>query len=251
VTAAARAEARGLLVPSLAALAALAVLLSLGTWQVQRKAWKEGLIATIGERIAAPPTTLPAPGAWGRLDRDDAEFRRVAFAAAFRHDQEALVYTAGSSLRGDVSGPGYWVFTPARLADGNLVVVDRGFVPEGRQQTASRAAGQVPGTVEIVGALRWPEPAGRFTPAGDAARNLWFARDHLAMAAAKNWGSVAPFYVEQEAPLPPGGLPKPGRIAPNLPNNHLQYALTWYGLALVLVIVFAIWARSRVREHSA
>jgi surfeit locus 1 family protein len=239
---------RGLLVPGLAVLAALCLLVSLGTWQLERKAWKEALIATLAERVAAAPTDLPSRSAWNSLDRGDMEFRRVTFAAEFRHDQEALVYTAGSGLRSDVSGPGYWVFTPARLTDGSVVVVNRGFVPEGRQDPASRAVGRVSGTIEIVGAVRWPEPRGLFAPADDPARNLWFVRDHTAMAAARNWGPVAPFFVDQEAPAPPGGLPRVGKIVPNLRNDHLQYAVTWYALALVLVVVFLLWARSRARD---
>jgi len=235
---------RSLIVPGVAALLALAALIWLGTWQLERKAWKEQLITTLAERLATPPQTLPPPTAWDRLDRDHDEFRRVTFAAEFLHDREALVYTTGSALRGDVSGPGYWVFTPARLPDGKLVMVNRGFVPEGRQDPGSRAAGQTPGTVEIVGALRWPEARGLFTPADDVSRNLWFVRDPQAIAAAKGLGPVAPFFVEQEAPVPEGGLPRPGKLTPNLPNNHLQYALTWYGLALVLAVLFVIWARS-------
>ena len=240
---------RRLLLPTLAALVALAVLIALGTWQIERKAWKEGLIATLTERLAAPATDLPPRASWGRLTAATDEFRRVALRAELLSNQEALVYTAGSALRSDVSGPGYWVFAPARLADGSLVVVNRGFVPEGRREAQSRAEGQVAGPVEIVGALRWPEARGLFTPADDSARNLWFVRDHVAMAAAKGWGPVAPFFIDQEAPEPPGGLPRPGRIRSNLPNNHLQYALTWYGLALVLVVVFVVWARGRTSER--
>lgn len=239
------ARRRSLLVPAIAALLALAALVALGTWQMNRKAWKEALIATLAERLGAPPADVPARDTWDRLRPQEMEFRRVAFPAEFLHAQEALVYTAGSGLRSDVSGPGYWVFTPARLKDGSLVMVNRGFVPEGRQDASSRAAGQSPGSIEIVGALRWPEPRGMFTPADDPERNLWFVRDHQAMAAAKSLGPIAPFFVDQEAPPPPGGLPRPGKIITNLPNNHLQYALTWYGLALVLVIVFLIWARTR------
>ena len=244
----ARRRRRGLLIPGLAAFVALCALLALGTWQLERKAWKEALIATLAERVAAAPAELPARATWDRLDRDDMEFRRVAFSAELRHDQETLVYTAGSALRSDVSGPGYWAFAPARLADGSVVVVNRGYVPEGRQNPASRAAGQVSGTVQLIGALRWPEARGLFAPADDLARNLWFVRDHRAMAAARNWGAVAPFYVDQEAPPPPGGLPRPGKIVPQLRNDHLQYALTWYALALVLVVVFVIWARNPARE---
>jgi surfeit locus 1 family protein len=235
----------GLLIP---ALVAFVVLIALGSWQLQRKAWKEGLIAALGERLAAPPAPLPAPAAWPRLDETSAEYRRVTFRADFDHGSEALVYAAASAFRPDVSGPGFWVFTPARLPGGALVIVNRGFVPEARRDPASRAQGQTAGPVEIVGALRWPERRTWFAPADDPARNLWFVRDPQAIAAAKGIGPVAPFYVEQEAPVPPGGLPQPGKIAPTLRNAHLQYAVTWYGLAFVLVVMFVAWARASSRD---
>jgi surfeit locus 1 family protein len=184
------------------------------------------------------------------LDAAHDEFTRVTFRAAFQNDQEALVFAAASAFRPEVSGMGYWVFTPARLADGARVVVNRGFVPEANKDPATRAAGLVTGPVELVGVLRWPEHAGWFTPAGEPARNLWFARDQLAIAAAKGWGNVAPFYVELEAPPPPGGLPQPAKLTVNLPNNHLQYAITWFGLAAVLAAVFAAFARARWREEN-
>jgi surfeit locus 1 family protein len=241
---------RGLLVPSVAALLALAVLVALGTWQLERRAWKHALIATLTQRLAEHPGALPAQASWDHLDAAEMEFRRVAFRAEFQHDQEALVFTSGSALRSDVSGPGYWVFTPARLPGGGLIVVNRGFVPEGRQDAKTRPDGQVAGAVEIAGAIRWPEARGAFTPADDPGRSLWFVRDHRAMAAAKNWGPVAPFFIDQEAPAVPGGLPRAGRIAPNLPDNHLQYAVTWYGLAAVLIAVFALWVRGRLRDRT-
>jgi len=235
---------RGIIVPTVLALLGVAVLVALGTWQVERKAWKEGLIAAIEERLAAAPVPLPARPQWASLDPAKDEFRRVVFAATFLHDREALVYTTGSSLRPDVAGVGYWVFTPARLGDGSLVMVDRGFVPEGRRDPATRTEGQV-GATEVVGVLRWPEPPGLFTPAGDPKANLWFSRDPTAIAAAKSVDPVAPFYVEQEGPVPPGGQPRPGKLKASLPNNHLGYAITWYGLAVVLVAVFAAWLKSR------
>lgn len=250
MTAPPRPVRRSLLLPGLFALTAFIVLVLLGTWQLERKAWKEALIDTLAQRIAAPPERLPSREAWARFDPAEWEFRRVTVSAEFLHHQEALVYTTGSALRADVSGPGYWVFTPARLADGSLVAVNRGFVPEGRQNPSTRPEGQISGRIDIVGALRWPEAPGWFAPKGDAAHNLWFARDHLAIAAAKNWGEVAPFYVEQEAPPAPGGLPRAGRIEPKLPNHHLQYASTWYGLALVLLGVFAFWLRARARDSA-
>jgi surfeit locus 1 family protein len=230
----------GVLVPSLAAALALAVLVSLGLWQLDRMAWKEGLIATLERRLSAAPVAVPPPAEWPRLTAAQDEFLRVAMTAEFLNDREALVYTGGSTLREATGGQGYWVFTPARLADGALVMVNRGFVPDGKQAPAARPGEQVTSPVNMVGVLRWPEQPGLFTPAGDPARNIWFARDSIAMAAAKGI-SGAPFYVELESPEPPGGLPHAGRLQPNLPNNHFGYALTWLGLAAVLVGVYAAW----------
>lgn len=238
---------RRLAVPALLALAGAAILVSLGTWQLQRKAWKEGLIARMSQRLAATPADLPAPAAWPPLQRDAVEFRRVRFAARFLNEREALVYATGSALRTDASGPGYWVFTPARLRDGATVFIDRGFVPEGRRDRGRRQQGELEGMVEITGVMRWPEARGPFTPADDPSHGLWFVRDPGAMAASMDLGAIAPFYVEQEAPVPPGGLPSPARLTANLSNNHLQYALTWFGLAAVLLASFASFAWTQWR----
>ena len=234
---------------SIPALLAFVILIGLGTWQIQRKAWKEGLIATLNAQLAASPIALPQAASWPRLDRQADEYRRATFPAAFDNSKEALVFAAPSTFRPDVSGPGFWVFTPARLADGTIVMVNRGFVPDGRQDAASRPQGQTTGPVEIVGSMRWPETHHWFTPADEPAKNLWFSADPQAMAAAKGLGAVAPFYIEQESPVPPGGLPQPGKLMVTLPDNHLQYALTWYGLALVLVIMFATWTYGQSRAQ--
>jgi surfeit locus 1 family protein len=235
----------GLTIPTIAAACAFAVLIGLGTWQVERKAWKEALIATVSERFAAPPVALPLPAEWARLDPATDEYRRVRFVGELVNDKEALVFTTGSSLRGD-AGPGYWVFTPAGVA-GRIVMVNRGFVPEDRKDAATRAQGQVAGPVEIVGVMRWPEEPGMFTPAAEPAKNLWFARDPAAMAQAKGLEPVAPFYVEQESPAAPGGLPRVGQLQPTFLNNHFGYAVTWYGLALVLAGSFSVWFVGRWR----
>ena len=232
-------------VPTLFALAAFVVFIGLGTWQIQRKAWKEGLIHGLEQRLSAAPIDLPSRESWTRLDKEEDEFRRVKFSAAFVSGEEALVYTSGSAFRSDVSGPGYWVLAPARLAAGGLVVVNRGFVPDGRQDPRSRPEGETTGAIDLIGVLRWPEQRGVFTPKDEPERNLWFVRDPAAIAASKGWGEVAPFYVELEGPQPPGGLPRSGALKPNLRNEHLQYAITWYGLAVVVAVMFALWLRGR------
>ena len=238
--------------PALFALAAFVTFVGLGSWQVQRKAWKEALIASLEQRLSAAPVDLPPRERWGQLDPAEDEFRHVKFSAAFVPGAEALVYAGSSALRSDVSGPGYWVLAPARLPAGGLVVVNRGFVPEGRQDPATRSGGEVAGNAELVGVMRWPEPRGTFSPKDQPERNLWFVRDPVAIASAKGWGDAAPFFIELESPQSPGGLPRAGALRVNLRNEHLQYAITWYGLAVVVVVMFAFWLRARRQaERSA
>ena len=220
---------------------ALCVLVGLGTWQLERKAWKDALIAELQAKLAAPPTDLPARERWQRLTAATDEFRRVAFPAEFLSGEEALVYSSGSSLRPDVSGPGYFVFAPARLPGGQTVVINRGY-------SAQPDAKPVRGNVDVVGYLRFPESGSLFVADHDA--NTWFVRDQRAMAKELGWGDVAPFYVDQEGPQPAGGLPKAGPLKAGLPNNHLQYAVTWYGLALVILIAAMVFWRARRRGVS-
>jgi surfeit locus 1 family protein len=240
----------GVVGPGIAALILFAGLVGLGHWQLERKAWKEGLIDTLGQRLAAAPSDLPPPASWSSLIPAADEFRRVRFSARLLPNEEALVFTSGSAFRPDVSGSGYWVFAPAQLAGGGGIVVNRGFVPEGRQDKTTRTAGEVDGVIEMVGVMRWPEQPGWFMPPADPGHNLWFVRDPLAIAEAKNWGAVAPFFIELESPQPSRGLPLPGPLKVNLPNDHLQYAMTWFGLAAVLAVSFAFWLRSRWREEN-
>lgn len=237
------ARRRSLIFPSLVALAAFTVLIALGVWQMERKAWKDQLIETLTQRFSAAPSALPPPGEWAKLNQADDEFRRVSFRAEYLPGKEALVWAGGSALREDVKSPGVFVFTPARLMTGESVVISRGFVPDARPTGKTRRPAAVAGPVEVVGILRWPEtPGWTLTTVYDRAAQLWFVRDHLAIARENGWGPVAPFYLERESQQPPDGLPSPGPFKPNLPNNHLQYALTWFGLATVLVFVFGFWA---------
>jgi surfeit locus 1 family protein len=237
----------GLLIP---AVLVFAVLLALGTWQLQRKAWKEGLIVSLTEKLDAPAIALPPPASWPHLDEARDEYRRVKFHAQSESGTEALVYASAAGFRPDVNtlGAGYWVFVPAKLPDGAVVVVNRGFVPSSEWNAAARAAAQISGDGEITGVMRWPDTSHWFTPKAEPAHNLWFLRDPAAIAAAKGWPKVAPFYVEQESPAPSAAWPKPGKLVVHLPNDHLQYAVTWYGLALMLVIVFVAFAFKSRRE---
>jgi surfeit locus 1 family protein len=240
----------GIIEPTVFAVVGIAILIGLGIWQIDRKTWKENLIATVTTRIARAPENLPPRASWPRLLPEANEYTRVTFPAEFLDGQEALVYTAGSPLRPDVKGPGYWVFAPAQLAGGSIVLINRGFVPLERKHPASRADSAPHGTIEIVGVMRWPEARGMFTPADDPNSNVWYLRDPKAIAAAKKWATAAPFYIDQEAPVPAGGVPLPGKLEVRLPDNHLQYAITWFGLALALAGVYVVWLAGRLRRRS-
>jgi cytochrome oxidase assembly protein ShyY1 len=192
---------------------------------------------------------LPPPSQWGSLSQAEDEFRRVSFRAQYVRGKDALVWAGGSALREDVKTPGVFIFAPVRLSSGQVVVINRGFVPDARPTGTSPRPAAPAGPVTVVGILRWPEAQGwSLTTAYDRSANLWFVRDHLAIARENGWGPVAPFYLERETQQPTDGLPSPGPFKPNLPNNHLQYALTWFGLAAVLAGVFGFWAYGRWRE---
>ena len=217
---------------------ALALLLALGTWQVQRLQWKEGLLQRIETRIHADPIALEEIAAL-QEEGADIDYRPTAVSGTFLHEAEQhyLATWQGAS--------GFFVHTPLRLSDGRYIFVNRGFVPYDRKEPDTRAEGQVRGTVEIEGLAR-TAPADKpsfIVPDNDPAKNIYYWKDLQAMtrAAGLPEGEVYPFYVDAGAGANPGGLPVGGVTRINLPNNHLQYAITWYGLAFALVCVLVAW----------
>jgi surfeit locus 1 family protein len=232
-------------------LAMVALFLGLGMWQLQRRAEKHALIAALTERLAAAPEALPPPAQWSALNPARDEFRRVRFSAAYESCPDAVVYSSGSAVREDISGPGTWAFIPARLPGGETVVINAGFVQNTMQdrsvedRAVTRLVTKEP--VTLTGYLRFPEKAGVLTPAENIARRLWFTRDHFSMAHVLGWGEVAPFYIDLETPAPENGIPKPGPLDVHLKDDHMQYAVTWFGLAGAVVIAFAVWWRAQRR----
>ena len=230
-------------------LAMVALCVGLGVWQLQRRAVKHALIAALTERAAAPPAALPLASQWSALDPDRDEFRRVSFAATYRSSPDAMVYSSGSAVRDDISGPGTWAFVPAALPGGETVVINAGFVQNTMQDRAQQDRAVTPLVTGVpatlTGYIRFPESAGTLTASENIAKRLWFTRDHLAMARTLGWGEggkrVAPFYIDLETPAPASGVPKPGPLTVHLKDNHLQYAITWFGLAAVVAIAFGVW----------
>jgi cytochrome oxidase assembly protein ShyY1 len=237
----------------------VALFVGLGVWQLQRRIEKHALIAALTERLAAAPGALPVPSQWTALTPERDEFRRVSFSATYEPRPDAMVYSSGSAVRDDISGPGTWAFLPARLPGGETVVVNAGFVQNTMQDRTQqdRAVMQLITSepVMLTGYIRFPEAAGTLTPPENPAKRLWFTRDHLAMARALGWGEggrpVAPFYIDLEQPVPASGMPKPGPLQVHLKDDHLQYAITWFALAGAVVIALGVWVRGQRRLPSS
>jgi surfeit locus 1 family protein len=227
--------------PSFWAALGFLLLLGLGTWQVQRLHWKEGLIAERQGALHAAPVPLPP----SLQEARKLEFHPVKAEGEFLNQDE--LHLNAQSLRGE---QGFHVITPFRLMDGAILLVDRGFVPTERAAPATRHAGELEGRATVTGLLRLPESKGWFTPDNEPQRNSWFWIDLPAMAKAAGLAQVLPFYVDADATPNPGGWPLGGQTMTDLPNNHLQYAITWYALALVLVVVYIRFARRRLGERS-
>lgn len=221
-------------------LALFAGLVSLGNWQVQRRAWKLDLIERVEQRLRAAPAPAPGPAAWAAIGRGE-EYRRVFVEGEFQHELETCTQAATKL------GAGCWVMTPLRQADGTLVLVNRGFVPPEQRDPASRAAGQVAGAQRVEGLLRLTEPGGGFLRRNDPAANRWHSRDVAAVAAARGLPAdrVAPYFIDAAATLPGG--PVGGLTVVSFHNSHAVYALTWYGLALMVAVGLGMVARREWR----
>jgi len=208
-------------------IAGVAALIWLGLWQVERLAGKEAFIARLEQRLAADPVALPvAP---------DPE-----------RDALLRVRVAGRIGRGELHvltslipyGPGFRVIVPLTDPSGRVVLIDLGYVPEAAKDAGYRPADPV----EVVGALYWPDETDRFIPGPDRAASIWFARDLGPMAEALG---AEPVLIVAETGRAPGGgdWPKPLSPGVNLANNHLQYAITWFSLALVWAVMSVLLVR--------
>ncbi|WP_286158977.1 SURF1 family protein [Methylobacterium sp. Leaf456] len=210
---------------ALAGLGLVGIFLALGTWQVQRRAWKLDLIARVEARLRAEPVSPPGRAEWAHLDGPAIEYRRVRVSGRFEHDRTALVQALTER------GGGFWVLTPLVRPDGTTILINRGFVPGDRKDRPDRA--EPPGDVTVTGLLRLSEPGGGFLRHNDPAADRWYSRDVSALAAARNLHDVAPYFIDADVTPNPGGLPVGGLTVVAFRNDHLVYALTWFTLALM------------------
>ncbi|MBX9452283.1 MAG: SURF1 family protein [Mesorhizobium sp.] len=229
--------------------AALAALLALGTWQVQRLHWKEQLIATIDARITSEPRSL-ADVQTRLTTTGDVDYWPVTVSGEFRHVGERHFFATHQGQSG------YFVYTPVALENGQFVLVNRGFVPFELKEPETRPEGQVQGPQTITGLARNRLDAkpSLIVPDNDLAKNIFYWKDLDVMAATSGVGDPGdylPFFIDANDAPNPGGLPVGGVTLIDLPNNHLQYAVTWYGLAGALVAVLGAWLLRQRRTRAA
>ena len=238
---------KGLLGLTALMLAALAVLLSLGFWQLSRLHWKQGLIAQIETRANSAPISLEVAETLAREGRDPSYFR-VSVEGRFHHGREQYLYAVSDGR------VGWHVITPLETANGQMVLIDRGFVPDALRDPSSRSAGQIENVTTATGVVRVPDMQGLFVPDNEPQANRWFWRDLHAMARTmfqQRIIEVAPFFLDADATPVPGGWPEGGQTRLDIPNNHLQYAITWFLLAAGLVVVYALYVGGLYRRRNS
>jgi surfeit locus 1 family protein len=238
----------GLVWLTLATAVGLTLLIALGVWQLQRLEWKEGLITQIEARTNRKPMDLDHAIELAEQGRN-LSYYPVRAEGRFHHARERYLYAL--SLDGK---PGWHVITPLQTVKGNFVLVDRGFVPDDLRDPSTRPKGQMKEVVAVTGLVRLPEGPSLFVPDNNPEANQWFTRDLSAMTRSMFPGGtiqVAPFFLEEEANDVPGGWPKGGQTRLSLPNNHLQYALTWFGLAAALVVIYGVYVWGAYRGRKA
>ena len=228
--------------PTLFTVPALILLIGLGSWQVERLHWKENLIATRTSRSSGPPIALPPDTALPA----SYEFSKTEVRGRFRNDKE--MYLAARSLNGNT---GFHVVTPLVLDDGGTILVDRGWIPLERKDPATRAAGELAGEVTVEGLLRGSQKQNWLVPDNDPKTNVWFYVDVPAMQQFAGLAGVPPYFIEAGPAANPGGYPIGGQSHIELPNNHLQYAFTWYSFAVSLAVIYVLYHRNLAREEEA
>jgi len=220
-----------------AVLAALAVLVGLGLWQIERLEWKEGLIAKIETRSKGPAISLEDAIVMAGRGQDPS-YHRVRVSGRFDHARERYLFAVSDGETG------WRVITPLKTEDGALVLIDRGFVPSDLRDPSSRAEGQIEDEVTVTGIVRMPDTQGLFIPDNEPDANRWFWRDLAAMGQSmfpETPERLAPFFLEAEKDQVPGGWPEGGQTRLELPNNHLQYAITWFLLAACLLVIYGVY----------
>lgn len=231
-------------------LALMILFVALGIWQVERLGEKERLIADVAERMDLPPADLPPATEWATMDPEAWNYKPVQVAGLWLPQQTVRVFTSLVDQRGQYGGPGYWVLTPLQLNLGGTVFVNRGFVPQDSADAFVAGGTLDGGLVSLVGIGRASEEVGSFTPQPDSGNHIEWVRNttRLAAIAGQLPQPVAPIYIDLPS-LGQGTLPQGGETVVSFPNNHLGYAITWFGFAVLVPFMLFFWVRRQQRPR--
>lgn len=232
-------------------LALTALFITLGTWQVQRLAEKQAMIATVEERFDQPPVAFPDAALWDGLTAEALDYRPFLVTGRYDHSRTVLIFTSLPDPAGTYGGVGYWVMAPLMLEDGGVVWINRGFVPENLAATYIEGGVGPEGVVTVEGVARHPEQANPFTPGPDHAGRREWVRDPVRLAAFLEDASapVAPVTIDRVAG-PEGELPQGGETQIVFPNRHLEYAGTWYLFAAITPVMLGFWLWRQRRSRN-
>ena len=228
-------------------LALTALWVVLGVWQLERLAWKEGLIAQVTARFTQPPTPLPPAAQWPGLDLDSYDFRPVSISGQYVPDKIVPVFIGLTDAKGQYDGPGYWLMAPFAPDTGGTVWVNLGFVPQAQLSSYLHANNVSKGHMLMVGVATVSEDPGPFTPPPDTTNHIeWVKSPARLSAMAGLSGPLLDLTVDAPAG-PPGALPQGGETVVDFPNNHLGYAYTWFGFAIITPCLLAAWILRQLR----
>ncbi|MEP3244395.1 MAG: SURF1 family protein [Sneathiella sp.] len=227
--------------PTVMTIPAVLILLSLSFWQLNRYFWKVELISHLTERLSEDAVPLPA----GALSLPEWGHKRVSVSGAFLNDKEIHLFSHAKKGR-----KGFQIITPMVRSDGGgIVLVNRGWVPEGKKEASNRKEGLISGPVDVTGVVRKPwTKSYDFLPDNNAEQNVWLYGD-LGQMAARLKLDVAPVFVELDDLAVPGGWPKGGQTRVSVPNNHLEYFFTWLGLAFAMLAIYGIYGTNRTKKQ--
>lgn len=233
--------------PTVFTVPAVLLMLGLSVWQIERLQWKEALIAERSQRTSAPAIALPGAEPLSAADLAGLEYRHVHAQGQFANDKE--IFLGARTFEGSA---GYHVITPFRLADGRVVLVDRGWIPLDRKEAAKRSAGEIEGATGLDGVIRLQGRQTWFVPDNRPDLDFFFWIDLPVMAKLAGLpGTETRYYVEAGPAKNPGGFPVGGQTRIDLPNDHLQYAITWFCLAIALVVIYVLYHRQLAQQAAA
>ncbi|MEP3196987.1 MAG: SURF1 family protein [Lentilitoribacter sp.] len=227
--------------------AVFAILIILGSWQMQRLEWKETLLSNIEQRLASNPIDLSAILQLSNAG-EEFEYQPVSVTGVFDHTKERHFFATHNGFSG------YYVYTPM-MGDFGVIFINRGFVPFDFKESTNRLEGQIDGSVTVTGLARkmLDEKPSSVVPENDMDKNIYYWKDLRSMAQTTGLSFEDPkllkLFIDADETPNPGGFPQGGVTIIDLPNNHLQYAFTWYGLAATLLCIVVIFLFRRKTAH--